>query len=114
MAPAPYLVLFVADPADDGHADAIRDAARQVPGAGFFDDPAAAHGGERTVGAFLRTDDPAAEGGPLVAALAAVSLLLAARIEVQYREAVLGHLVDGRPDAGLARALDLRDIPDAV
>ena len=33
----PYLVLFVADPADDGHADALRAAARAVPQAGFFD-----------------------------------------------------------------------------
>ena len=111
---AAYLVLFVADPADDGHADAIRDAARQVPGAGFFDDPA--DDGERTVGAFLRTDDPAGRGAPLVHALADVSLLLAARIEVQYREAVLGWIVDGRPDAALSRALNLsgvRDIPEA-
>jgi hypothetical protein len=110
----PYLVLFVADPADDGHADAIRDAARHVPGAGFFDDPAAEHGGQRTVGAFLRTEDPGGEGAVLVHALAAVSLMLAARIEVQYREAILGHIVDGRPDAGLTGALGLRDIPDAL
>ena len=104
----PYLVLFVAGPADDGHADAIRDAARQVPGAGFFDDNADT--GERTVGAFLRTDDPAGDGATLVSALAAVSLLLAARIEVQYAEDILGWIVDGRPDPGLTRALDLRDI----
>lgn len=114
VAADPYLVLFVADAADDGHADAIRDAARQVSGAGFFDDPAAEHGGHRTVGAFLRTEDPAGEGATLVYALAAISLMLAARIEVQYREAVLGWIVDGRPDAQLRAALGLRDIPDAL
>jgi hypothetical protein len=107
---APYLVLFVADDADDGHADAVRDAAREVPGAGFFDDPA--DGGQRTVGAFLRTDDPAGHGATLVSALAAVSLTLAARIEVQYAEDVLGWIIDGRPDPALTRALDLRDIPN--
>jgi hypothetical protein len=111
--PAPYLVLFVADPADEGHAEAIRDAARQVPGAGFFADPGAA-GGERTVGAFLRTEDPAGEGATLVWALAAVSYMLAARIEVQYREAILGWIVDGRPDPELTRALGLRDIPEPL
>ena len=44
---AAYLVLFVADAADDGHADALREMVRQVPGAGFFDDPADT--GARTV-----------------------------------------------------------------
>lgn len=112
--PAPYLVLFVADPADDGHAEAIRDAARQVPGAGFFADPGAGPGGERTVGAFLRTEDPVGEGATLVYALAAVSRMLAARIEVQYREAILGWIVDGRPDPELTRALGLRDIPEPL
>ena len=52
---ARYLVLFVADPADDGHADALRDVARRVPGAGFFDDPMG--GKQRTVGTYLRLDE---------------------------------------------------------
>ncbi len=106
-----YLVLFVADAADDGHADAIREAARAVPGAGFFDDPAAEHG-TRTVGAFLRTGDPSGEGATLVAAIAAVSLMLAARFEVQYREDVLGWIVDGRPDPEVTRLLGLRTLRD--
>ena len=102
---ARYLVLFVADPADDGHADALRDVARRVPGAGFFDDPMG--GEQRTVGTYLRLD----EAGPnlaraLVGHVAEVSQALAARIEVQVDERVLGHLVDGVPDADAARALE--------
>jgi len=106
-----YLVLFVADPADDGHADALRSAARAVPDAGFFDDPAG--GEQRTVGAYLKTDD-LAEGLGLVAAVAAVSHALAARIEVQHAEEVLGHLVDGMPDAALRARLPLGDIPESL
>ena len=109
--PDPYLVLFVADAADDGHADALRAAAREVPDAGFFDDPAG--GDQRTVGAYLRTEE-LADGAVLVAAVARVSFALAARFEVQFREQVLGHLVDGRPDAALRAALPLRDIPDPL
>ncbi|MDX6685868.1 MAG: hypothetical protein QOF26_2072 [Baekduia sp.] len=105
-----YLVLFVADPADDGHADALRTAARAIPGAGFFDDPAG--GDERTVGTYLRTDE-LVEGAALMLAVARVSEALAARIEVQFREEILGYLVDGRPDAALAAALPVGDIPDS-
>jgi len=105
----PYLVLFVADPADDGHADALRDVARAVPDAGFFDDPA---GGEtRTVGTYLKTED-LADGAALIAAVAQVSFALAARVEVQFHEQVLGHLVDGRPDAALAAHVG--DIPEPL
>src|SRR4051794_24135783 len=107
--PDPYLVLFVADSADDGHADALRAAARAVPDAGFFDDP---DGGEqRTVGAYLRTEELAA-GAALVAAVVQVSYALAARIEVQYREEILGHLVAGRPDDKLAAHVG--DIPEPL
>ena len=49
-----YLVLFVADEADDGHADALRATARSLKGAGFFDDPDL--GGQRTTGTYLETD----------------------------------------------------------
>lgn len=107
----PYLVLFVADPADDGHADALRAAARAVPQAGFFDDPVG--GDARTVGAYLRTEE-LADGLALVAAVAEVSFALAARIEVQYREEILGHLIDGRPDEALRARLPLRDIPEPL
>jgi hypothetical protein len=106
-----YLVLFVAEDADDGHADALRAAAREVPGAGFFDDPAG--GQERTVGTYLRTDD-LVEGAALMLAVARVSEALAARIEVQFHEEILGHLVAGRPDSRLAAALPVGDIPDAL
>jgi hypothetical protein len=109
--PDPYLVLFVADAADDGHADALRAAARAVPRAGFFDDPAG--GEQRTVGVYLRTEE-LADGLALVAAVAEVSFALAARIEVQLHEQVLGHLVDGRPDDALRARLPLGDIPEPL
>jgi hypothetical protein len=99
-----YLVLFVADPADDGHADALRELARGLEGAGFFDDPEL--GGERTTGTYLRTDtleDPVAL--ELIARVAELSLALAVRIEVQHREVILGHLESGLPDEQLAEAL---------
>ena len=100
------LVLFVADPADDGHADAIRDAARKVPAAGFFDDPAG--GEERTVGAYVRFAAEQPEPArALVGHVAFVSEALAARVEVQLDEVVLGHLVAGRPDDRLAAALEV-------
>ena len=98
------LVLFVADPADDGHADAIRDAARKVPAAGFFDDPAG--GEERTVGVYLRFAPSAPDAArALIGHIAFVSEALAARVEVQLDEVVLGHLVAGSPDERLAAAL---------
>ena len=53
--------MFVADEADDGHADALRETARSLRGAGFFDDPDL--GGQRTTGTYLETDtldDPTA------------------------------------------------------
>jgi hypothetical protein len=99
-----HLVLFVADRADEHHADALRVVVRAVDGAGFIDgdpdDP------QRTVGAFVRAaalDDPAAAA--LVSAVAGVSARLHTRFEVQYREEILGHLHDGAPDARLADAL---------
>jgi hypothetical protein len=101
---AAYLVLFVADPAEDRHAEALRAVAREVAGAGFFDDPEAE--AARTVGTYLCVDtlaEPAAQG--LVARVAAVSERFSLRVEVQLREEILGHIRDGRPDAALAAAL---------
>ncbi len=99
-----YLVLFVADPADDTHADALRETARSLKGAGFFDDPDL--GGQRTTGTYLETesldDHTALE---LIARMGELSAALACRIEVQHREVILGHLVDGRPDEQLADSL---------
>jgi hypothetical protein len=109
--PDAYLVLFVADPADDGHADALRAAARSVPGAGFFDDPMG--GEERTVGTYVRARVPL-DGFALIAAVAQVSAALAARIEVQHDEVILGHLVAGVPDDRLMAHLPVGDIPDSV
>jgi hypothetical protein len=99
-----YLVVFVADPADDGHADALRDLARSVPGAGFFDDPSG--GAERTVGAYARVDtlqDEVAQA--LIGHVGQLSELLAVRIEVQFEERILGHLESGVADAALLAAL---------
>ena len=99
-----YLVLFVADPADDGHADALREVARGLKGAGFFDDPDL--GGQRTTGTYLETetlDDPTAL--ELIARVAELWSALACRIEVQHREAILGHVVAGQPDEALAASL---------
>jgi hypothetical protein len=69
-------------------------------------------GDQRTVGTYLRTDE-LVEGAALMLAVARVSEALAARIEVQFREEILGYLVDGRPDAALAAALPVGDIPDS-
>ena len=105
-----YLVLFVADEADDGHADALRDTARSLRGAGFFDDPDL--GGQRTLGTYLETDtldDPVAL--ELIARVAELSRTLACRIEVQHHEVILGHLVDGRPDEKLAASLGFGGAP---
>jgi hypothetical protein len=109
--PDAYLVLFVADAAHDGHADALRAAARGVEGAGFFDDPEG--GEERTVGTYVRARE-LQEGLELLAAIARVSGALGARIEVQHAEEVLGYLVAGRPDDALAARLPPGDIPDPL
>ncbi|WP_445151182.1 hypothetical protein [Baekduia sp. Peel2402] len=107
--PDPYLVLFVADTATDGHADALRAAARRVPQAGFFDDP---EGGEiRTVGTYVRAQKPG-DGLALLREVAAISRALGVRFEVQHVEVVLGFLVDGVPDATLAAHLG--DIPEPL
>ncbi|HWI72301.1 MAG TPA: hypothetical protein VNT55_10120 [Baekduia sp.] len=109
--PDAYLVLFVADPAHDGHADALRTAARGVHGAGFFDEPEG--GEERTVGTYVRARE-LQDGLQLLAAIARVSAALEARIEVQHAEEVLGYLVAGRPDDALAARLPPGDIPDPL
>ena len=104
-----YLVLFVADEADDGHADALRDTARSLKGAGFFDDPDL--GGRRTTGTYLETgslEDPVAL--ELIARVAELSFALACRIEVQHREVILGHLVSGKPDEQLASSEQMDEL----
>jgi hypothetical protein len=108
----PYLVLFVAEPAEDHHADAIRGSVRRVSGAGFFDDM---EGGEsRTVGAYVRARE-LVDGLTLLAEIAALSRLLKARFEVQHAERILGFLESGTPDAALAAELrPLGDIPEPL
>jgi hypothetical protein len=97
-APVPYLVLFVADPAEDQHAIALRDLARSIAGAGFID------GGEpgdaRTVGIYVRAsalDEPGAQA--LVAAMAEFAMREGVRVEAQLDERIVGHLeADGTDD----------------
>jgi hypothetical protein len=108
--PDAYLVLFVADPAGDDHAAALRGAARAVPDAGFFDDPDGEP--ERTVGTYLRVAE-VADGLALIQAVAAISRALRVRVEVQHAERILGFLESGRPDAALRAELGpLGDIPE--
>jgi hypothetical protein len=97
-----YLVLFVADPAGDRHADAVREVARAVDGAGFFD------GGEpgdaRTIGTYLRAvslDDPAARA--LVTAMAELAERMGVRVEVQHEERIVGSLEPGGKSSFNAR-----------
>jgi hypothetical protein len=59
-----YLVFFARDPVDDALAGAIVERVRTCPGAGWFDDPAAATPAERTTGGYVRAldvDDPVAQ-----------------------------------------------------
>jgi hypothetical protein len=109
--PDPYLVLFVADAATDGHADALRAAARRVPDAGFFDDLDPQGGEPRTVGTYVRAREPE-DGLALLREVAAISRALGVRFEVQHVEVVLGLLIDGVPDAALARHVG--DIPEGL
>jgi hypothetical protein len=99
-----YLVAVVADRADDAHADALRELARELDGAGFFDDPAG--GEERTVGAYANVEALTDElARALLGHVGELSGRLELRIEVQFDEAVLGHLVSGVPDPALTAAL---------
>jgi hypothetical protein len=110
--PDPYLVLFVADRAEDHHAVALRGVARGIAEAGFFDDPEG--GEERTVGTYVRARE-LEDGLALIAAVATLSRALDTRFEVQHDERVLGFLEGGRPDAALRAELGpLGDIPDAL
>ncbi len=52
------------------------------------------------------------DGLALVREVAAISAALGARFEVQHAEVILGHLVQGRPDAALASHLG--DIPEPL
>jgi hypothetical protein len=99
-----YLVAFVADRADDRHAGELRALARSLDGAGFFDDPAG--GEQRNVGTYARVEalgDELAQA--LIGHVGELSGRLGIRIEVQFDERILGHLVSGVPDAALTAAL---------
>ena len=91
-----YLVFFAADAVDDALADAIRDRVRAVPGAGWFDDPAADSAAERTTGGYVKVGEPEEPlGQDLLAAARDVSAEHGVRIEVQWREEVVGHFEAG-------------------
>jgi hypothetical protein len=83
-----YLVAFVADAADDAHAACLREVARSVPDAGFFDG-----GSPRTVGVYVRAvafDEPGAQA--LLGAVRGASSSLGVRFEVQLAERVVGEV----------------------
>ena len=95
-----YLVFFVRDPVDDALAEAVVDRVRSCPGAGWFDDPDAATPGERTTGGYVRCGAPGERiGQALLDAARDVSAAHRLVVEVQWREAVVGHL-----DAGIWRS----------
>jgi hypothetical protein len=100
-----YLVAFVADRANDQHAGELRALARSLDGAGFFDDPAG--GEQRTVGTYARVEALGDElARALIGHVGELSGRLGVRIEVQFDERILGHLVSGVPDAALIAALE--------
>lgn len=93
---AAYLVFFARDPVDDEVAGAIVERVRACPGAGWFDDPGAATPAERTTGGYVKVsglDEP--DGVGLLDVARGVSADLAVKVEVQWREEVLGHLEAG-------------------
>ena len=93
-------MFFAKDPVDDDLADAILARVRACPGAGWFDDPAAATPADRTTGGYVRCATPEhPEGERLLDAARAVSAAHGIVVEVQWREEVVGHL-----DAGDWRA----------
>ena len=104
------LVFFVAGSVDDEIARAVRDRvtalARSRPSAhlGFFDDPAAVEPAARTTGGYLRPAG-AFEVDALWALALALSAELRVTLELQWREAVLGRVRAGVPDAGLESAV---------
>jgi hypothetical protein len=112
-----YLVCFVTGPVDDDLATALRERLRARSGAwawaasppGYFDDPAAAHDGQRTTGAYLRVEEEAGPDPDDIAAIwdwvLSASSELMVTMEVQWREVPLGRVHAGRPDEGLEAAL---------
>lgn len=99
-ADAAYLVFFVAGPVDDDLAEAVVARVRTCPGAGWFDDADAASPGERTTGGYVRVSDPETpDGRGLLDIARRLSGDHALLVEVQWREAVIGHL-----DRGVWRA----------
>ena len=112
-----YLVFFVTGPVDDALAAALRDRLRLRAGAwawaaaspGWFDDPSACEGEERTTGAYLRVEE--ADGVDVADVDAMWEWVLGASgelmvsFEVQWREVPLGRIHQGRPDEGLMETL---------
>jgi hypothetical protein len=98
------LVFFVADPVDDDVAAAVRRRVAPLRRLGFLDDPGATAAQSRTTGGFVR-DPQAADAEALWGAALGASRELGITVELQWREAVLGHVRAGRPDAGLREAV---------
>lgn len=111
-----YLVFFVTSEVDDALAAQVRDRTRMLAGTrawrdrspGYFDEPEPAPGSPRTTGAFLRVEQPHADGDDARAFCGAVQALSSefeVDVELQWREQVLGRVRAGVPDDGLEEGL---------
>ena len=96
MPDSAYLVFFVRDPVDDALADAVVGRLRAVSGAGWFDDPGADSGAERTTGGYVRAAPSEPTGAALLDAARDLSASHGVAVEVQWREEAVGQLVGGR------------------
>lgn len=100
-----FLVFFVADPVDDALAGEVRACVRELGQArtwadrtpGFFDDPGAGDGDERTTGGYLRVEGAIAraDAESIFEAALALSEALDVAVEMQWREEILGRIESG-------------------
>lgn len=116
MAPDPYLVVFVLDPAGDEHAEAFADLAHAAAQLHLWEGPEPrafdalpSDTDERTVGISLRVTQAPTADAPAIAALvgacAAAGQRLGVALEVQLDEQRVGELRDGAADEGVVAAL---------
>ena len=105
-------MFFVAGAVDDEVARAVRDRVTSLarghawPGhsPGFFDEPHPGESHTRTTGGYLRSPDVAGVQR-LWDTVLETSMALEVTLELQWREAILGHVRSGRPDPGLREAV---------
>ncbi|WP_205696902.1 hypothetical protein [Conexibacter sp. SYSU D00693] len=113
----PYLVLFVVEPAEDEHADALHHIAHAAAQLHAWEGPeprsfdaTPAESDERTVGIALRIPERPAEAdrnaiAALVEACATTGRELGVGLEVQLAEQRLGEIREGRADDPVLDAL---------